>query len=317
MYKLNIEAVEASAARTAFVLAWADAEEREGRTYPGERLDDIAPSQVPGRFRAWARDMLSAALGATRTGDGIREAWARTEPEDLGRALALSCGGWTDGLGEQDLPEPVGLPHLDADGRLWVDPADYRADAPSDEDPDEGETCPECERDLGADYTEGCEGCADEREEKRETDLARELAEVRRELATALDAREDARAQLADARTADPYERDPGPATEAEGRADILSERVRELESRAVELETALAAGAKLARLRPGTFAIFTPDATVKGLKLLERSGARVRIVRALGFADADLDETGPMYRIEFDDEADTNALLDELEPLD
>lgn len=129
MYKLNIEAVEASAARTAFVLAWADAEEREGRTYPGERLDDIAPSQVPGRFRAWARDMLSAALGATRTGDGIREAWAQTEPEDLGRALALSCGGWTDGLGEQDLPHPIGLPHMDADGRLWVEPIDEPAES--------------------------------------------------------------------------------------------------------------------------------------------------------------------------------------------
>lgn len=132
--ELDREAVEEAAAREAFVLVWIDAEAEAGRTYPGERLDDIAPEHVPGRFRAWARDMLSAALGATTAGDGIREAWARADAEDLGRALALSCGGWTDGLGEQDLPKPVGLPSMDADGRLWVDPADYRSDVPIVED---------------------------------------------------------------------------------------------------------------------------------------------------------------------------------------
>jgi len=131
------EAVEESAARTAFVLTWADAEERDGRTYPGEDLEDVAPDYTPGRFRAWARDMLSAALDATTSGDGIAEAWARAAEEDpkrLGHALALSVGGWTDGLEEQDLPEPVGLPSMDADGRLWVDPADFRADVPTLED---------------------------------------------------------------------------------------------------------------------------------------------------------------------------------------
>jgi len=132
--KLDREAVEASAARAAFVLTWASAEEEQGRTYPGEDLDDVAPEHVPGRFRAWARDVLAGALGATTEGDGIADAWARADAEELGRALALSCGGWTDGLGEQDLPEPVGLPTMDADGRLSVDPADYRADAPTAED---------------------------------------------------------------------------------------------------------------------------------------------------------------------------------------
>ncbi len=131
---LDRETVEDAAARTAFVLAWASAEEDQGRTYPGEDLDDVAPEHVPGRFRAWARDVLAGALGATARGDGIAEAWACADAEELGRALALSVGGWTDGLGEQDLPEPVGLPSMDADGRLWVDPADYRADAPSVED---------------------------------------------------------------------------------------------------------------------------------------------------------------------------------------
>ena len=107
--ELDRKAVEDAAARTAFVLAWANAEEELGRTYPGEDLDDVAPEHVPGRFRAWARDVLTAALGATTDGDGIEGAWARADAEELGRALALSVGGWTDGLGEQDLPQPVGL----------------------------------------------------------------------------------------------------------------------------------------------------------------------------------------------------------------
>lgn len=128
------EAVEASAARTAFLFVWIDAEANAGRCYPGARLDDIAPEFVPGRFRAWARDVVTGALGATTEGDGIAAAWARADAETLGRALALSVGGWTDGLGEQDLPEPVGLPRMDADGRLWVDPADFREDPPSVED---------------------------------------------------------------------------------------------------------------------------------------------------------------------------------------
>ena len=132
--ELDREAVEEAAAREAFVLAWIDAEAEAGRTYPGERLDDIAPEHVPGRFRAWARDMLSAALDATTAGDGIGEAWARADAEDLGRALAHSCGGWTDGLGAQDLPQPVGLPSMGEDCRLWVDAADFRADAPTLED---------------------------------------------------------------------------------------------------------------------------------------------------------------------------------------
>ncbi len=132
--ELDREAVETAAARTAFVLAWADAEERDGRTYPGADLDEVAPDFVPGRFRAWARDMLSAALGATTRGDGIAEAWALADAERLGRALALSCGGWTDGLGEADLPHPVGLPQLDADARLHVEPSEFRADLPSVED---------------------------------------------------------------------------------------------------------------------------------------------------------------------------------------
>lgn len=129
--ELDREAVETAAARTAFVLAWADAEERDGRTYPGSDLDEVAPDFVPGRFRAWARDVISGALGATTRGDGIAEAWARADAETLGRALALSCGGWTDGLGEADLPHPIGLPHLDADGRLHVEPSEFRADPPS------------------------------------------------------------------------------------------------------------------------------------------------------------------------------------------
>jgi len=128
---LDQEAVEDGAARTAFVLAWVDAEEREGRTYPGEDLDDVAPAHVPGRLRAWARDVVAEAFGATTLGDGIAEAWARADAEDLGRALALSCGGWTDGLGEQDLPEPIRLPSMGEDARLWVEPADFRADAPT------------------------------------------------------------------------------------------------------------------------------------------------------------------------------------------
>jgi len=132
--ELDRETVEASAARTAFVLAWADAEERDGRTYPGEDLDEVAPDYVPGRFRAWARDVLSAALGATAPGDGIADAWARADAETLGRALALSCGGWTDGLGEAELPRPANLPHLDADARLFVEPSEFRADVPSVED---------------------------------------------------------------------------------------------------------------------------------------------------------------------------------------
>ena len=132
--ELDRAEIEASAARTAFVLTWASAEEEQGRTYPGQDLDDVAPEHVPGRFRAWARDVLTAALGAMTDGDGIAAAWARADAEELGRALALSCGGWTDGLGEAELPEPVGLPSMDADGRLWVDPADFRDDAPTMED---------------------------------------------------------------------------------------------------------------------------------------------------------------------------------------
>jgi len=131
---LDREAVEEAAAREAFVLAWIDAEAEAGRTHPGERLDDVAPEHVPGRFRAWARDVVAGALGATTAGDGIAEAWARADAEDLGRALALSCGGWTDGLGAQDLPEPVGLPRMGEDIRLHVAPEDFRSDAPSAED---------------------------------------------------------------------------------------------------------------------------------------------------------------------------------------
>ncbi len=132
--ELDRAEVEASAARTAFVLTWASGEEEQGRTYPGEDLDDVAPEHVPGRFRAWARDVVAGALGATTDGDGIAAAWARADAETLGRSLALSVGGWTDGLGEQDLPEPIGLPSMDADGRLWVDPGDFRDDAPTMED---------------------------------------------------------------------------------------------------------------------------------------------------------------------------------------
>jgi len=127
--QLDREAIEESAARTAYLLAWADAEEREGRTYPGADLDGVAPAETPEPFQEWARDMLTAALGATTDGDGIAAAWARADAEDLGRALALSCGGWTDGLGEQDLPEPVGLPSMGEDCRLWIEPEDARASA--------------------------------------------------------------------------------------------------------------------------------------------------------------------------------------------
>jgi len=127
--QIERDTIEESAARTAYVLAWADAEEREGRTYPGQDLDDAAPAETPEPFREWARDMLSAALGATTPGDGIGEAWARADAEEVGRALALSCGGWTDGLGEADLPEPVALPSMGEDSRLWIEPEDCRADA--------------------------------------------------------------------------------------------------------------------------------------------------------------------------------------------
>jgi len=46
-----------------------------------------------------------------------------------------------------------------------------------------------------------------------------------------------------------------------------------------------------------------------------ERSGEPVTLVRPLTEDEADLNETGPMWRIKFDDGATTDAFEDELLP--
>lgn len=120
-FNLDRDTIEASAARTAYVLAWASAEEEAGRTHPGEDLDEIAPTGTPEPFEDWARDMVGAVLTTIEGTPAIGHPWGTADPEDLGRALALSCGGWTDGLGEIDLPRPDGLPSMGEDCRLWID----------------------------------------------------------------------------------------------------------------------------------------------------------------------------------------------------
>ena len=44
-----------------------------------------------------------------------------------------------------------------------------------------------------------------------------------------------------------------------------------------------------------------------------DRSGEEVTIIRALTEAEADLIETGPMYRVRFSDGTETDAFEDEL----
>ena len=106
-------------ARTAYVLAWAAAEEECGRTYSGCDLLDVAPDGTPDPFTAWADDAVSQAV--SQAAPDTLTAWSSADPEDLGRALALSVGGWTAGLDEQDLPGERNLPTMDCDTRLWVD----------------------------------------------------------------------------------------------------------------------------------------------------------------------------------------------------
>lgn len=115
-------------ARTAFVLCWADAEERIGRTYPGTSLESVAPSYTPGRFYAWARAVVE---GAEKAADQAAvESWAHADSETLGSALALTCGGWADGLGAEGLAHPVGLPNMDSHMFLHVDAQEFRDSLP-------------------------------------------------------------------------------------------------------------------------------------------------------------------------------------------
>lgn len=106
-----------SMARTAFVLAWASYEEEEGRTYPGTDLCDVAPTETPVQFAEWAEESLQDAL--QRACQATLDAWGEADEEDLGRALALSIGGWTAGLDELGLPGERELPINDCDVRLF------------------------------------------------------------------------------------------------------------------------------------------------------------------------------------------------------
>lgn len=49
---------------------------------------------------------------------------------------------------------------------------------------------------------------------------------------------------------------------------------------------------------------------------LNHRSGEKVKIIRALTEKEADLVETGPMYKIQFSDGYTTDAFIDELETI-
>ena len=65
--------------------------------------------------------------------------------------------------------------------------------------------------------------------------------------------------------------------------------------------------------MKPGDRVVFETSQT----DLAHRSGAEAVIERAITSQEADLDETGPMWRIRFDDEDSIDAFQDELKEVE
>lgn len=59
-----------------------------------------------------------------------------------------------------------------------------------------------------------------------------------------------------------------------------------------------------------------TPNNTGE-VELAKRTGQSVTIIRLLTAAEADLDETGPMYRVRFEDGYEDDVFSDELSTVD
>lgn len=96
-------------ARTLFVTAWADEEERAGRGYPGQDLMDVAPETPPEAAQA-AMELMKAFELLNK--DGFPELLAKTlragkledslkNREEFGYLLAMQALGHGVGLGDE------------------------------------------------------------------------------------------------------------------------------------------------------------------------------------------------------------------------
>ena len=126
--RFDLRATITSAARTAWGIGWANAEELAGRSIGAVEILEVMPQDIPAPFLTWATDAVDAAFMAAAKDDHAPDGgWIASgaNAEMLGHAIALTMTGSTAGFEEYGLDPPEGLPFMDLDPRLqhWPEEA--------------------------------------------------------------------------------------------------------------------------------------------------------------------------------------------------
>lgn len=109
-------------ARTLFVMAWADQEEREGRGHSGQELMEVAPSTPPDADQAAVGLMKSFELlnkksfeqmhhKALLTGGNLED--SKKNREEFGYSLAMEALGTGVGLGDEFGKHGLEVPYIE------------------------------------------------------------------------------------------------------------------------------------------------------------------------------------------------------------
>lgn len=102
-----------------WIPAWANFEEEQGRSFSGQRLEDVAPAppaSVRRAARAWTMKLVQLNKKTLNSiyGDASRAEGYPVDANELGYYLAMQSLGHGVGWGDSHEEFPVRLPHVEA-----------------------------------------------------------------------------------------------------------------------------------------------------------------------------------------------------------